>query len=511
MAPAQDNYDRLPYLKLAFPQTHPDLLAVMGRLFGMQTCPADRCRVLELGCASGTNLLQMAYYLPNASFLGVDLSQVQVAEAQETAKHLELTNVEFQHLNIMDIDESFGRFDYIVCHGVFSWVPPEVQDRILTIARENLADNGIAYLSYNVYPGWYSLRSIRELMMFHGGHFEDPDQRLRQAKSILKLCADGASKREDHYSKFFNERLEMVLDKPDNYVAHEFMEDENRPMYFHEFAKVAAEHDLQYVGDVPLTRMAICNVPPGWEVVPRETREEVIALEQYLDFLSNRQFRQSLVCRAEVELQRNPTSQTMQGFSFASQLQKKVLPDGQIRFERGPRHLTTTDVVTIGVMEEVSKCWPDPVTFSELFESACPSAANQDQARRDLCEFLLQAIKHELIDLTLQNVPKLSDDKPEFPRVNQWVMSQIKDNIPIFDFFSRSVNVPEMSREIIRLMDGRHTGSIFTELMQRARSGAINFHEDGKKVTDDARIRQLMQQEINTTLSGVTKHRLLCN
>ena len=511
MAVAQDNYDRLPYLKLAFPQTHPDLLAVMGRLFGMQTSPADNCRVLELGCASGTNLLQMAYYLPNSSFLGVDLSQVQIAEAKETAAQLELTNVDFQHRNIMEIDESFGKFDYIVCHGVFSWVPPDVQDRIMTIARENLSENGIAYLSYNVYPGWYSLRSIRELMLFHGGHFEDPDQRLRQAKSILKLCSDGASKREDHYSKFFNERLEMVLDKPDNYVAHEFMEDDNRPMYFHEFAKLAAQHDLQYLGDVPLTRMAFCNLPAGWEVVPRETREDVIALEQYLDFLNNRQFRQSLICRQEVALERDPVPASIQGLSFATQLQKTVTPEGQIRFERGPRHLTTTDVVTIGALEHLSKCWPDPVRFSDLFDSACQSETDQDLARKNLSEFLLAATKHELVDLTLQGVSGPSVDEPEFPRVNRWIMSQINDGIPIFDYFNRSVNVPDMAREIIRLMDGRHTGSILTELMQRARSGAINFHEDGEKVTDDARIRQLMEQEIKTTLSGVAKHRLLCN
>jgi cyclopropane fatty-acyl-phospholipid synthase-like methyltransferase len=160
-------YDAVAYISKPFPQTHPDNLATLATLFGLQPPPLDNCRVLELGCASGGNLIPMAVSLPGSTCVGIDLSANQIADGQKTLAALGLKNVQLKHLSILDIDESFGEFDYIICHGVYSWVPEDVQDKILSICAANLARDGVAYVSYNTFPGWHMRGMIRDMMCYH--------------------------------------------------------------------------------------------------------------------------------------------------------------------------------------------------------------------------------------------------------------------------------------------------------------------------------------------------------
>ena len=124
------SYDSIPYESFPYAQTHPDRLATVARLFGMRAAPPARCTVLELGCAGGGNLIPMASELPGSRFLGVDLSSRQIEDGCRTIEALGVGNVELLHRSILDVDDDLGRFDYVICHGVYSWVPPEVQAKI---------------------------------------------------------------------------------------------------------------------------------------------------------------------------------------------------------------------------------------------------------------------------------------------------------------------------------------------------------------------------------------------
>ena len=132
-APLRSSYDEVPYPSRPYPQAHPDRLATVATLLGMRPAPADRCRVLELGCGGGGNLIPMALALPGSAFVGIDLSGGQIAQGCEVVRALGLRNVRLLHLSILDVDDRFGTFDYVICHGVYSWVPPEVQGKILDI------------------------------------------------------------------------------------------------------------------------------------------------------------------------------------------------------------------------------------------------------------------------------------------------------------------------------------------------------------------------------------------
>jgi SAM-dependent methyltransferase len=146
------SYDKVPYFSQAYAQSHPDRLAAMAKLFGMTPAPLGECRVLELGCASGGNLIPMAVHLPGSSFVGFDLSVRQIADGKAIVEQLQLRNIELRQMDILAVDQTIGKFDYIIAHGVYSWVPAEVQDKLLAICGENLTPNGVAYVSYNTYP-----------------------------------------------------------------------------------------------------------------------------------------------------------------------------------------------------------------------------------------------------------------------------------------------------------------------------------------------------------------------
>lgn len=193
MSATAKTYDEVPYLSKPLFSTHPDLLAAAGRLRGLKTPSPSACRVLELGCAAGGNLIPMACNLPQSHFLGIDLSDVQISEGQELCLRLELSNIELKTLSIADLDSAYGQFDYIICHGVFSWVPPPIQEKILWVCRNSLSPNGVAYISYNTYPGWHLRKIVCDLMKYHAARFEDPAVKVQQARSIVSFMAKASA------------------------------------------------------------------------------------------------------------------------------------------------------------------------------------------------------------------------------------------------------------------------------------------------------------------------------
>ncbi|MBC8076432.1 MAG: class I SAM-dependent methyltransferase, partial [Chloroflexales bacterium] len=171
---AADAYDQVFYPSAAEPSIHPDRLATVATLFGVRPAPVDQCRVLELGCADGANLLPMAYALPHGTFFGIDASPRQIAAGQAQIAALGLKNVRLQALDLQELPASSGEFDYIIAHGVYSWVAPAVQEALLALCGRHLAANGVAVVSYNVLPGWHQRGVARDLLRFHTRQFAEP-------------------------------------------------------------------------------------------------------------------------------------------------------------------------------------------------------------------------------------------------------------------------------------------------------------------------------------------------
>src|SRR5262249_13566455 len=209
----------------------------------------------EVGCGRGGNLIPIAVNLPQSRFVGVDLSARQIADGQKVVSALGLTNIELKPISISDVDADLGMFDYILCHGVYSWVPAEVQDKILEICRDHLNPQGIAYISYNTFPGWHTRAVIREMLCYHTQQFEEPSDRIREARGLLTFLVRSAESHEAAFNAMMREELAVLAATPDTYLLHEHLEDYNEPLYFHQFVDRAAEKNLQYLGEAQLRSM----------------------------------------------------------------------------------------------------------------------------------------------------------------------------------------------------------------------------------------------------------------
>src|SRR5262245_7165996 len=116
-----NTYDAVLYPGYALTQSHPDRLATLATLFGLAPADVSRCRVLELGCGDGINLISIALSLPEAECVGIDLAAVGIGKGQAIVQELGLKNVTLRQLDLMEVDRDFGQFDFIIAHGVYSW------------------------------------------------------------------------------------------------------------------------------------------------------------------------------------------------------------------------------------------------------------------------------------------------------------------------------------------------------------------------------------------------------
>lgn len=299
----KNSYDDLMYESGAFPQTAINNLEARARLMGLQPAPAANAKVLELGCSMGGNIITQALYYPDAEFVGIDLSGRQVAQGNAIIEKMGLKNVRLEEKDILTVDESFGKFDYIIVHGIWSWVPDAVKDKIFSICRNNLTEHGIAYISYNVYPGWKRQEQLRDIMQFSGRDvLEEPlEARTRKGLDALKALAEILENDKGLGGGGKLPAMQKILNHNFYYIAHEYMEAFNDPIYVNGFIEWANRHRLAYIGDADLHASFV-----SW--MAEHTRERILALagddyiakEFYSDILSDRQFRRSLLCREEV-------------------------------------------------------------------------------------------------------------------------------------------------------------------------------------------------------------------
>lgn len=306
-------YDTIPYLNPPKPFTYISRLAALGQRRGLVTASVERCRVLEIGCADGGNLLPMAYRYPDSQFLGIDLSPVQIEMGQRAIDELALSNFQLAAADLMALKPAdLDTYDYIIVHGVYSWVPDVVRDGILSICRNHLSPHGVAYISYNTYPGWKAKEAVREMLRFHTREITDLSQKVEAAFDLLKVLPSAESASKDPAALVI-ERLRTDLSQmedPATYLIHEYLVDINQPYYFTEFLGHLRSSGLQYVDDAYPGSASLTRLPSVAQEWIRGHYPDAMLQQQYIDLLGNVSFRRSLVCRddqvlyQEVSLQR---------------------------------------------------------------------------------------------------------------------------------------------------------------------------------------------------------------
>jgi methyltransferase-like protein/SAM-dependent methyltransferase len=303
-----ESYDTTPYAGSAYYGTHPALLAAFGYIHGLTPPSPEECRVLELGCGDGSNIIPIAYDLPNSDIIGIDLSSVQIRFGQQKAHALGLKNIRLETRSLTEVGPADGKFDYIIAHGVYSWVPDRVKRKILGICSENLSDHGIAYISYNVLPGWQFNKFMRDMMCFRARHLKNPKDIVDAALDLMHAMLEATEK--SH--RFHHAQLRVFADEMKtypvaaSYLLHEYMEADNDPFYFHEFAESLEEHALQYICDADQKRFEQVRAQyPDAVSKFEKLSHNGLEVAQYIDFLNNTRFRRSLICHAGMAVDAN--------------------------------------------------------------------------------------------------------------------------------------------------------------------------------------------------------------
>jgi methyltransferase-like protein/SAM-dependent methyltransferase len=527
--PPRTSYDELPYLSLSYSQTHPNRLATVATLLGMRPAPVERCRVLELGCAAGGNLIPLALTLPDSTFVGIDLSRVQIAQGQKTVDALGLRNIQLLPLSILDVGEEFGLFDYIICHGVYSWVPAPVQDKILDVCARRLTPDGVGYVSYNTYPGWHMRGMIRAMMGLHDRRFRDKDPltRVGQARALLDFLARSAVNKDSPYSRLLQEHLELLAKSSDSYLFHEHLEECNDPIYFIEFCERLAARGLRYLGEAEFHVM----VPST--SFPSEVRDELnqlaanlLEMEQYMDLLRNRLFRQTLVCHSHVRPCYDVRAELLTRFHVASPA--KAVPPGPdlaspapVEFKgRNDLVLTTSAPVVKAALAFLGETWPAAVPFDRLRAEARArlgpgSPDDPELAREDttaLARALLTAYAsagHALVDLWMWP-PSFVVEVSERPVASTLARLQAAGGRHVTNLRHETVHLGELDRQLVPLLDGsRDRPALVQALLGRWTEGVLQMAEDEKPVTDRTRAENILTQLLHPQLAGLAKVALL--
>jgi methyltransferase-like protein len=377
------SYDMLPYGSDPFPFTHPSQLGALARLFGLEAAAPAQARILELGCASGGNIIPLAARLPGASVVGVDLSSAQVAAGRARVTALGLTNIELRCQDFFACaDGAEAPFDYIICHGVYSWVPAPVRAAILALCRKMLSPRGVALVSYNVLPGWRLLQALRDCFLVGASPDADPRQRVGEVRALLHLlplaCPEAGP-----YRDLLARETERLLKSPDDYIVHEFLDDVNDPSTFRDFVDAARRHGLAFLAESALAAMIADNYPASTaEAVCKLGGGNLVATEQAIDMVTGRPFRRSLLVAAEREprIDRRLIDARVEGLHFIGSDTLELTKDGAraTLAEAGGRRLHTDSEPFMAALARFVAAFPGSASIDDLVGAMPPAARNAE-------------------------------------------------------------------------------------------------------------------------------------
>ncbi len=457
----QQSYDGVPYTAQPVPQSHPDRLCVLAHLHGLAAAPVETARILELGCATGGNLLPLAAHLPRAECVGLDLSERQIALARQDAAAAGLDNLRLEAGDVTEPDWPLrlGRFDYIIAHGLYSWVPERVQAVLLDIVARLLAPRGVAYVSYNCHPGWHLRGIVRSLMQQATAGIADPGARCIAARSALERLRENQQGGEA-YGAVLAQEAERVAALDDSFLLHDLLEHENRPVWFRDFAAAAGEAGLQWLSESNLSVSRAENRPAGLHL-PFGEDGDIVEREQALDFWLNRSLRESLLCGANHRLDRDlvPTALDTLWVSAEGTADPHAAATGETFFQLGSVRVGLRAPAAVAALRVIVQAGPGGLALHDLLAaSPAPEEVRQlvfDLAVRNLVELAPRA-------------PDFLADVPERPLLTRLARRQSARGEAVTNFRHRPVLLDDpLAHRLAPLLDGGHDRAGLTAALAR--------------------------------------------
>jgi methyltransferase-like protein len=434
---------------------------------------------------------------------------------------LGLKNIELRSLSILDVDDTFGTFDYIICHGVYSWVPAAVQDKILDICVRNLSPQGVAYISYNTYPGWHTRAVAREMMSYHVAQFTEAQVQVQQARAFLDFLVRAVPNSESTYGRLLREEANLLKPAPDAYLFHEHLEAENHPLYFHQFVQRARDRELQYLGE-SWFHTTVHDLPPAIQATVQEISTDLLRMEQYLDFIRNRTFRRTLLCHQGVTLNRSPPPEMLATF-HASALARPLSAQPEVRSSAVEQFRADSDgtgptvSVSLPILKAALVClfeaWPRALAFNDLWtaigERLGPAAGAESNGRTLLAEGLLYCYLSNLVALHV-HPPTFAQEPGPRPTASPLARLQAATATRVTNLRHRLVNLSDLERVVLPHLDGNHDREALLEVLAAAAAnGVLAIEADGQRLQASAPMRGLLAEPLENGLRRLAALALL--
>ncbi|HEX4613905.1 MAG TPA: class I SAM-dependent methyltransferase, partial [Urbifossiella sp.] len=417
--------------------------------------------------------------------------------------------------------DSYGTFDYVICHGVFSWVPTPVRAAILDVCARRLAPTGVAYVSYNTYPGWHMRGMIRDMMRYHALRFADPAQRVGQARALLDFLAQSC-RQEGAYPTLLRSELEGVRKQADHYLFHEHLEEVNDPVYFHQFVDLARAHGLRYLGEARVGTMVTGNFGPDVQKTLRTLALDQVQTEQYMDFLRNRLFRETLLVPAAAEPDWTINPDAVRGMHIASGGKPATKAPPDVRSEAQAQYQTRTGMtlstnrpVLKAAMQVLGDRWPGTTPFADLLAEARrllgrPADTADDDATTLALGLVNTYISSDLLEFHAAPVAvsRAVGEKPEAVRAAR--LQAAGGATMVTNRRHELVKLTDLDKQLVPLLDGTRTRAELVEaLTERALAGALQIARNNKAVSGEPALRDALTAVIDPALATLAGHALL--
>jgi SAM-dependent methyltransferase len=477
LARTRKSYDDTPYVSSAFMRLQPGRMAAAARWFGLDAPDARSARVLEIGCASGGHLIPLAAATPQSHFVGVDLSSVQIEQGQTRIERLGLANIELSARSLSDIAAADGEFDFIVCHGVYSWIPEPVRADLIRVISERLSPDGVAVVSFNVLPGWRLFQLARDSLLLHARLQDDPARRAEQAQDLFaRMARESVEGRT--YGRFWREEALRMAAGGDAYIAHEIFEDSNSPVTYSDFCAALDQRGLAYLGESVVSANSEQTLAPaGADSIREFARGDDRAREQYIDIFSGRAFREALIVRAARAgaIRREPLVDRLADFHFVAPLDLTVKPmegeEGAWVVADADQGVVLRDVRVAQAMQRLV----DRLPRSSRLEDILAPEGNDPDALHGVADTLAQLVQFG--QCAISTLPVVCADRlAERPRASRLAAVDALHGDATASLRHASVRLNPLQRLFLPLLDGTRTrDDLVARALELAEQGVLNI------------------------------------
>jgi SAM-dependent methyltransferase len=485
-------------------------------LRGIQTEIPHNARVLEIGCATGHALFPMALEYPQATFVGVDPSDLQIKEAKLICDKLKLSNIDFRCGTAQQVLSDGEKFDYILCHGVVSWIPSSEVDSILTAIKKCLSSKGVALVSYNVSPGsqirqsfWSHIKQI----VSSAGSVEKIRSLLSDLRSIIEFDY------ERPYQVLLYQELTRILSESDSYLVHEVLAEHNNAFSYQDFEQKISQFGLTQLLDVKphrngMNRLNSSFVPDEAYQAFSRLQNNLLSSDILLDGTTGLPFRESIITTIEVSNSSDYKNDQINfeklytlSYALAScQILEEQDQEGSLAIQASSgriekiKHPLLKDIFSL-----LSSVSPNFVPFS-LIQSKFP---NEDPLL--IARALSECINREII-LVSSYPPSMATSVYAHPNTTEYLRFQSgkEEAVTFTSLRYETVEVDPLAAKFVQHLDGQTDKDSLLNLVRVwLTSGQGKIRADGIVVEDLSEIEQNLPTLVESTLQTLRKGGIL--